>query len=685
MSILQDFTQGRWQVHYSQGSIYNEEKGQTFEINLPEPTLAAQLNKEIVVRFLDQIADKTFFKAEYHTDGKLYLYNRSGEDPAVFDITKLEGAPSSHRPIFQIYRSEARQLADAIPLPIRSQVAAEVNGLASSLLSKLAEAKNKIKTEGDIEAAKFLEEGISEIIMDFPDEKIAPLSRDLASQISKLFISFASTQMKTFDQLEIYIGRINNFAQMVGKTIKKTQDIHPLYYFDKAIAEQRAKQPKPIWGAYFSGFNTKGGHVHASRNIINGKEWNCIDFKIPIPIRNKLQEGLLKILANPQAFNQALPPGLCESATVTSSTQAFRKRDDNVFTDKDRLLLPNGTIEFDFKGLGRVIIGNDPNSRCLYNWVNVEMAADLPPGEGILKLNQMLTLIGIGPLDKDPQVDEKIKIAQLTRAFYPALITAMAGQEEFYQLTPDELKKRICEAKPQMGSIFDKYLAKMRKEAIFPVKSVWVVPDLANSVRDQGAWGLMAGMGKNEPFEDVCGYLVRRLKEGTISSMDRFAAGWIKHGASSIRDLNSGGGDQVFLRMIGKELEMTEIQQFVFSGTMQVLYDLSILNRGAYAYYEDKFGAKGIPLYENRSDLLTFAKNLRGHHHNNEVMIKNRIPPEYIIGAVVSSVKQKRKLIETLRKAGVVVNDKINGVPVEEFVHIRAIDQPFEKTMWRRK
>jgi hypothetical protein len=79
--------------------------------------------------------------------------------------------------------------------------------------------------------------------------------------------------------------------------------------------------------------------------------------------------------------------------------------------------------EIVFEGVGKVILGNNKESGCMYNWIQVEMEPNLPAGEGLHKLQQMLTTLGLGPVlgQQTSESDERMKIAQLVRAFYPSL------------------------------------------------------------------------------------------------------------------------------------------------------------------------------------------------------------------------------------------------------------------------
>jgi hypothetical protein len=310
---------------------------------------------------------------------------------------------------------------------------------------------------------------------------------------------------------------------------------------------------------------------------------------------------------------------------------------------------------------------------------------------GILKLNQILTLLGLGPilLNEDGEVKEKIKIAHLARAYYPCMIANFSQSAAFYEKSVEELKELICKAEPGMRGVFQKYLVEhkelLREVEIFPGQATWEIADLASQVRDAGGWGLMAGMGGDGTrFEDVCDYVIKRLVYGTVSTETRLSSGWLVLGESVIEDLQSGGADQAFTRMVADPLAQTSIDSYNFFGKIQVLYDLETINRGAYAYPQDSWGSKKNRFYDRRDNLVDFTRNLNADSEENEVMIKGRILPEFICGVVVSTEGEKAILIQKLRAAKLVINERVNGVPIQRFVYVKAIDQPFTKDMWSR-
>ena len=197
-------------------------------------------------------------------------------------------------------------------------------------------------------------------------------------------------------------------------------------------------------------------------------------------------------------------------------------------------------IVIEFKGIGKVTMGNSNNYGCLSNDILVEMAPGVANEIGLKALHQMLTVLGGGPvLGKQRKEDElKLKIAQIFRAYFPAKAVQMEQAKEYYEMPPEDLMEKIAGRVPAMRSLFKKYLQDnpelMFKYDIYPGRSVWCIADLAQQVRGKGAYGLMSGIGQSS-FENGMKSAARLLTEGALSSQDRFLNGKLIQGVSSDR------------------------------------------------------------------------------------------------------------------------------------------------------
>ena len=127
------------------------------------------------------------------------------------------------------------------------------------------------------------------------------------------------------------------------------------------------------------------------------------------------------------------------------------------------------------------------------------------------------------------------------------------------------------------------------------------------------------------------------MQGGALSSHDRFLDGRIIAGASSVADLETGGGRHVFTRLITDEVSKNEIKNanFQFARDCQVLFDLDVAERVCYMYPNDQYGSKDPVNYVNRTDVVTTAEHLDEGDTSNELMVKGRIPPAQFRAIVV--------------------------------------------------
>jgi hypothetical protein len=469
--------------------------------------------------------------------------------------------------------------------------------------------------------------------------------------------------------------------------------LHPLYHLEGSIQKSKNMQAQPEFGAHFSGFDTgiiKGSTISARieleisrRGMEKTKKQvsTNLHFRVSHIARSEIGNTIEIIKANKSAFEQSLPEGL-KGHPVTIS-------------EIEHSSIPGRfgkAIQVDFGNVGKVIIGNSEDWKCYFNDVSVKIpAGNEIPGGGLKAFHQMLTVLGCGPIAciQRPQDDERIKIAQLFRAFYPKEAFKLETSQIFFNNEVTELIAIIKEKVPKMEMIFQHYLVQhpelMKKEEIYPGKNIWTVTDLGDKIRERGGLGLMSGVS------DVLN-IAKILKIGHLSSKDRFEAGLVINGASSEEDLTSGGGGEVFTRMLTKELINKEIfdedgdEYFLFAGKAQILYDLDVLNRVSYGYTTDAFGEKSLDseLYQNRKSLIDFAGEKLGG--SNEVMIKNRIDPKYIRGVVVQTLEQKDALIQDLQNEGLLpkkINDKTRmlGKSLSEFI---TVANKFNESMWSK-
>ncbi len=507
-------------------------------------------------------------------------------------------------------------------------------------------------------------------------------------------------------QSEVVKGRVESAFRIeaMAATIPVFKN-HPLYEMDKAILEGSARQVDPKLGAYFSGLDSsivKGGTIHATQRIIDGQLINGFDFKISHYARDELSEYLESIINNPIEFKAALPEGLCRDVAISHDVpHQFNRFDPDIgeYTRTGGYSPEDSTATvIDFIGAGKIIIGNNKSNGIMYNWIQVELEANLPSGEGVKKLQQILAVMGLGPvLGKQPQeADERMKIAQLFRAFYPLKATVSDTTKAFYNVPIATLKNMIIALETGMEAVFKKYLETsphlMQKTEIMPGKEIWSVTDLGEQMKAKGAWGLMTGIGNSGGWDSAKLAVGRLLTVGAMSSEQRFQTGVFKYGASSSSDMMSGGGDQVFTRLVNSKVGGKAIGDFIFSGSAQVLWNLkSSVQRVPYGYNSDQYGVKNrfdhrYHRYESRESLIDLAESIT--NTSNEVMLKNSLDPTHIDGFVVESEDKKNDLIAFLVAEGLAEKDlsgvvfikvKDKSVQAETFIRVGDV---FEQNWW---
>lgn len=335
-----------------------------------------------------------------------------------------------------------------------------------------------------------------------------------------------------------------------------------------------------------------------------------------------------------------------------------------------------------FEGVGKVKIGSSKAVIGEYNHLSIELDPIITEEEAGAKLNIIFAALGLGSAVSKPRSEDtdRIKIMQLFRAYYPREAFAFERDDTTFNESIESLKGRIEELVPPMRRQFQLLTDKLKlmyQQEVYPGKSIWAVSGYADEMRKAGAMGLVAGIAADN-LDDLRQRVVSMLRIGALSIQDRFSAGILAAGASSAADIGLGGSDSVFARMITKNMEPDIIDHMPLRGKIQILYSLDLLERGGYGYMKDEWGSKEEATYKKRNSLLEMAEKLANDplpDLDNEVCIKNRIPPQFIKGIRVENDKEKAKLIAVLKEEGLITQnasqqDGINGIPIDQFIRV---------------
>lgn len=161
----------------------------------------------------------------------------------------------------------------------------------------------------------------------------------------------------------------------------------------------------------------------------------------------------------------------------------------------------------------------------------------------------------------------------------------------------------------------------------------------------------------------------RVLTTGLMSTTERFSRGVVRNGISSVLDIDSGGADNVFTRIMNAE-QRSKIQNHA------VVLKPEIFDRTDwYAYNVDSYGSTNEAHFAGRlAPEEIFRRTMGDLDHystDNEQMFRTGIGVEYIEAIEVDEL-DRDELLEGLREKGLF---EVNGRPIEEVIVAREFDE----------
>ena len=412
-----------------------------------------------------------------------------------------------------------------------------------------------------------------------------------------------------------------------------------------------------------------------------------LEGKLHRQVRKNMQKTLDYIKLHPEEIRSALPADFCSQVSLTPGSDYYSHRKDNgEFSSFNRYKIDD-VLVLHFKGIGTIKLGNDPEILSEYNRISINLDSHVSTEQAAEKLNVIFSLLGLGAISAPTrEVDqERIKIMQLFRAFYPKQAYDFEKDEENYHISILELRDRIKTAVPEMESKFKLYLDDspelMYRQEVYPGQTVWAVKGLADEVRTAGGIGLMAGLTA-DTFTEAAERFCSILKWGALSTQDRFQLGLVVAGASPGADFALGGANSVFTRLVTSNMRLNP-EDFALCGMMQILYDLNLVEQVGYCYPGDVFGSKNPSVYKERGNIVELA--IEGQdklRYNNEFCINGRIAPKYVKGAMVRDQMEKKELIAALEQHGLITENETHekfcsGIPIDDFIHIGYFDEKY--------
>lgn len=161
----------------------------------------------------------------------------------------------------------------------------------------------------------------------------------------------------------------------------------------------------------------------------------------------------------------------------------------------------------------------------------------------------------------------------------------------------------------------------------------------------------------------------RVLTTGLMSTTERFSRGVVKNGISSVLDIDSGGADNVFTRIMNAE-QRSKIQNHA------VVLKPEIFDRTDwYAYNVDSYGSTNEAHFAGRlAPEEIFRRtmgDLKHYSADNEQMFRTGVGVDYIEAIEVDEL-DRDELLEELHEKGLF---EVNGRPIEEVIVAREFDE----------
>ena len=161
----------------------------------------------------------------------------------------------------------------------------------------------------------------------------------------------------------------------------------------------------------------------------------------------------------------------------------------------------------------------------------------------------------------------------------------------------------------------------------------------------------------------------RVLTTGLMSTTERFSRGVVRNGISSVLDIDSGGADNVFTRIMNAE-QRSKIQNHA------VVLKPEIFDRTDwYAYNVDSYGSTNEAHFAGRlAPEEIFQRTMGDLSHysaDNEQMFRTGVGGDYIEAIEVDEL-DRDELLEGLHEKGLF---EVNGRPIEEVIVAREFDE----------
>ncbi len=218
-----------------------------------------------------------------------------------------------------------------------------------------------------------------------------------------------------------------------------------------------------------------------------------------------------------------------------------------------------------------------------------------------------------------------------------------------------------------------------------------VVPSIAEQAWKLGVRSVATFIWGGTTMEDTATVVKNIIKNGLLSSQERFKCGILGNGCCPFYNYQSGSANQVFTRILTQNLfeDGFKLDNFAIRGRVLVMLDTKVLERMPYSYTGDRNGVRNPDFYESYfhaqkqdpifgfkgkemiQQRLGFEEHVSELYRDpfplNESMFDLNVGGNYIQKLVVQNGDDRIALIAALQKSGVY---EIGGRPIEEVVAV---------------